>query len=114
MKKKIQEELIIASGIFIFLIAGFFISGLYVIWEDSVQLPCDKLPTLQEANHILAQHEDVKKQVEEIFYTMDMDTFRCPGKMELVINYQTGLDRAKIKNLIGNSFFGIPYRMSNN
>jgi hypothetical protein len=78
--------------------------------------PCSRLPTLERAEAVLAEHNDTIEQIKALNpgnVWMDLDSAHCPGKAELLIYYATIYDKHKIKELIGETFFGIPYRMFN-
>ncbi len=114
MSLKNHKQIFAGALIIVFLFFAFIVSGFLVIIEDNYETPCDELPTTHESQQILSAHTQEQNQVNAISFGMSIDTSRCPGKAEIVINYQTLSDRQKIKDLIGNTFFGIPYRMSNN
>lgn len=89
------------------------------IFEDSRIKPCSELPTIIEVEKILQEHGAAYTKIEQIlerkgwigidYYTQQ----RCPGKADIEIAYPTLKEREKIKSLIGDSFFGVPYRLNN-
>lgn len=80
-------------------------------------LPCKKLPTEAEASRVVEQHQDtirVIKQVNPGFVGVDIDTWTCPGRADLVIWYASHQDRLAIERIISSdTFFGIPYELQN-
>jgi hypothetical protein len=80
-------------------------------------LSCQELPTGIEVERITAQHQDVIQQIEQVapgFVGVEMDTFTCEGKADLVFWYGSHQQRLAIEEIIaGDTFFGIPYRLQN-
>ena len=101
--------IILAAAFLIYLSA----KEVYILHQDSKQLPCEELPTVQQTNEGLAGHPNELRQIEKIFSGIEIDTIRCPGKAELIIHYETSWDRKKIKQIIGGAFSGIRYVMNN-
>ena len=92
-----------------------FVEPLLLIQQDAEHVPCDQLPNISLAEQIYNEHLDTVQQIENInpdnvFVSL---VERCPGKGEVEIYYDTMSTRKKIKDLIGDSFFGIPYVMFN-
>jgi hypothetical protein len=103
--------IILGSAIIFFQVVG----SLFIIWQDSQRVPCDQLPTISQAEQIYNEHLDTVEQIENIspgkvFMSL---VERCPGKGEVEIEYDTRSTRKQIKDLIGDTFFGIPYVMLN-
>ena len=74
-------------------------------------LSCVELPALSEVKSVMEQHNLVIQEIknidpENIEITIDTS---CPGKGSLVINYPSHNDRTQIEELLGDTFFGIPY-----
>ena len=92
-----------------------FLFPLFIIWQDSRRVPCDRLPNLSQAQQIFNEHNDTVEQLEKISPNNVFISLveRCPGKGEVEIMYDTINTRNQIKKLIGDSFFGIPYVMFN-
>ncbi len=78
---------------------------------DRKGLPCEQLPPAEHVRRVLDEHRDEWQQVQEHSDWVAVDTERCPGKADLAIYYPTERDKARINQVIGDSFFGIPYRM---
>lgn len=80
-------------------------------------LPCRQLPTLSEVENVMAAHQEVVKQIEQInpgLVGIDIDSTKCPGKADVVIWYGSHQDRLTIESMIdGATFFGVPYRLNN-
>jgi hypothetical protein len=103
---------IILGGAIIFY---WVVEPFFVIWQDSERVSCDQLPNMGQAEQIYNEHLDIVAQIENInpgnvFVSL---VERCPGKGEVEIQYDTISTRKQIKNLIGDTFFGIPYVMFN-
>src|SRR3989338_5431854 len=91
---------------------GAVFSGLVTQFADFSLMSCADLPSVEEANKIIDQNKEVFDKVQELsrgFVSVDMHT--CTGKAHILIQYETLENRKSIKNLIGDTFFGIPYSM---
>jgi len=103
---------IILGGAIIFY---WVVEPLLIIGQDTKRVPCDQLPNMSQAEQIYNEHLDTVEQIENInpgnvFVSL---VERCPGKGEVEIHYDTMSTRKLIKDLIGDTFFGIPYVMFN-
>jgi hypothetical protein len=103
---------IILGGAIIFY---WVVEPLFIIGQDTKRVPCDQLPNMSQAEQIYNEHLDTVEQIENInpgnvFVSL---VERCPGKGEVEIQYDTMSTRKQIKDLIGDTFFGIPYVMFN-
>ena len=75
-------------------------------------LSCAELPSLSSVEQVMAEHQDVIQQIVNIrpdFIIARIDP-SCPGKGILVIEYASHADRIQIEELIGDTFFGIPWK----
>lgn len=75
-------------------------------------LPCEKLPTLQEAKRAL---QDNRATVDRIValdpktVTVELDSLTCPDRGSIKIYYPSTAIRKEIESILGEkSFFGIP------
>lgn len=70
---------------------------------------------MSQAEQIYNEHLDTVEQIENISpgYVFVSLVERCLGKGEVEIYYDTNSTRNQIKDLIGDTFFGIPYVMFN-
>ena len=78
----------------------------------AIFISCDELPDLSDVKSVMAQHNQVIQEIknidpENIVITIDNS---CPGKGSLVIYYPSHNDRTQIEKLLGDSFFGIPWK----
>lgn len=85
----------------------------YVLRLDTKGMDCEKLPTAADVENIVARHRDTLNQIEQNSISVWIDTDRCPGRADIVIDYGTIDQRNAIRSLIGDTFFGVPYRMFN-
>ncbi|MDN5366524.1 MAG: hypothetical protein HPY90_14175 [Syntrophothermus sp.] len=86
------------------------ISGVYDNRLHGVS--CEKLPTLSEVEQIVKEHQDLIREIENVnpgFIRVYIDS-PCPGKGEIVIEYASHQDRLRIEELIGETFFGVPWK----
>ena len=101
----------------IFSIYGVWVFGTYItVMEEARGLPCDQLPTFQVAKETFYSHNDTRDQMQALGDNSTSITLagdRCPGKGEIVIFYGGIEVRDRIRNLIGNDFFGVPCRWIN-
>lgn len=89
----------------------------YILDNENHYLPCHQLPTPEEVERVVAEHQDVIRQIEAVNpgqVGVEIDTITCPGHADLLIWYASHSDRLAIKAIIGaDTFFGIPYRLQN-
>lgn len=118
MSKTLSKKLVLIAVALIVVISvmviGYF--GFYEMWKDAKKVSCSKLPTAEEVRKVLAEHNDTFMQIERFNpgnVWMDVNYVRCPGKADILIYYGTVYDWDNIRNLIGDTFFGVPYRMFN-
>lgn len=80
-------------------------------------LSCDRLPTITKVTDVVEKHKDTIEQIEQIHpgqIGLEVDSFSCPGKADIIIWYASHEDRIKIEQIINDeTFFGIPYRLQN-
>ena len=80
-------------------------------------LPCEKLPSRDEVTKIIAEHQNVIKEIEAVnpgLVGIEIDTTTCQGKADLIFWYASHENRLEIEEIIGDeTFFGIPYRLQN-
>ena len=80
-------------------------------------LPCQDLPTKIEVERVVAQHEEIIEQIQQIdpgVIGIEIDSSNCEGKADLLIWYGTHEQRIAIEKIInGDTFFGMPYRLQN-
>jgi hypothetical protein len=89
----------------------------FVLDNKNHYLPCEKLPTEAEVRKIVEQHQVTIRAIEQVnpgFVGVDIDTWTCSGRGDLVIWYASHQDRLALERIIGSdTFFGIPYRLQN-
>ena len=80
-------------------------------------LSCDELPSETQVRAVLEGHQDTIRTIEEVnpgLVGVDIDTWTCPGKADLIIWYATHQNRLEIEKIISHdTFFGVPYRLEN-
>lgn len=119
MKKPVKN--LIPVVILVLLVAivtiGLFAFGLLDVQKANKKVACNKLPSAEEVQKSIIQHEDAIKELERLSDTnniwLSIDAERCLGKADIIIYYGTESDRKQIKERIGETFFGVPYRMVN-
>lgn len=89
-----------------------------VVYGGPPAVPCHDLPLVEPVQVTLEQQSDVVQAIEAVnpdHMDVGMDTWRCPGRADIHITYDTARSRRAIQNIIGHDslFFGVPYRMSN-
>jgi hypothetical protein len=66
---------------------------------------------------VVIEHQGVIQEIEQVkpgFVGMEIDTFSCPGKADIVFWYGGHQDRIVIESIINaETFFGVPYRLHN-
>lgn len=107
----------LCSRVIIVLLIGALLTSCSQYSELVRRPPCEQLPTAAAIDQTLAAQEHVRQQIEQInpgFIFIGVDHVEeCPNKAVLHIFYATARDREQIKQRIGDTFFGIPYRMQN-
>jgi hypothetical protein len=86
------------------------------VYDNKIIYLCEELPPLSEVERIVEENKEVIRQVESIdpgFISVYIDS-SCPGKGSLVIEYPSHADRLRIDELIGDTFFGVPWKGINN
>jgi len=86
------------------------------VYDNKIIYLCEELPPLSEVERIVEENKEVIRQVESIdpgFISVYIDS-SCPGKGSLVIEYPSHADRLRIEELIGDTFFGVPWKGINN
>jgi hypothetical protein len=80
-------------------------------------LPCEKWPPAAEVVQTVNNHQETLEEIEQVNpgnVGVDVDTATCPGKADLLIWYASHSDREAIEQiLMGETFFGVPYRLQN-
>ena len=80
-------------------------------------LSCEQLPTVAAVMQVVEEHQDLIQEIEQMnpgFVGVEIDTFTCPGKADLVFWYGGHEERVAIENIINNgTFFEVPYRLHN-
>ena len=80
-------------------------------------LPCDKLPTEVEVNRVVQEHQNIVAAIKKVnpgLVGVEIDSTTCPGRADLLIWYASHKNRLEIEKMIGDdTFFGVPYRLSN-
>lgn len=79
--------------------------------------PCDELPSFQHAQNVMEENKETISYIEKLSPTnstwLEIDSSRCQGKGEIIISYGNEQQRREIINVIGDTFFGVPYLMRN-
>jgi hypothetical protein len=80
-------------------------------------LPCEKWPTAGKVMQAIDDHKETLERIEQVNpgnVGTEVDTATCPGKADLLIWYASHGDREAIEQiLMGDTFFGVPYRLQN-
>lgn len=77
---------------------------------------CRNLPTREAAERIVREHRDVITELEKlgpgnsVFAELSEP---CPGRATLLIYYPSVDVRKRIEAMIGETFYGVPYRLVN-
>jgi hypothetical protein len=89
----------------------------YVYDNKNHYLSCDKLPARDQVTKIIAEQQNVIKDIEAInpgLVGIEIDTATCQGKADIIFWYASHENRLEIEKIIGDeTFFGIPYRLQN-
>ena len=122
MSKPKKLGLLLLSGIILIAILVWIESYTHLIhdWTASVlydnhvnNLSCQELPNLAETEQIVEEHQEVIQQIKNIrpnFIRVYIDSSSCSGKGILVIEYASHEDRLLIEEIVGETFFGVPWK----
>lgn len=117
MTKKFFIPVVIIGLLIVLVAIGLFAFGLFDIQPDNKKIACSELPSVEEVQKVLTDHKDTIQELEKLSDTnsiwFSIDTERCSGKADILIYYGTESQRKQIKEIIGEKFFGVPYRMFN-
>ncbi len=88
-----------------------------VVYDNRVPyLRCEDLPEIAKAEQTIATHQDVIEEIEAVhpefiraYISSTVNHTDCPGKGYLVIEYASHADDIQIEEIIGETFFGIPW-----
>lgn len=102
---------------FVVIICLGFLAYYFLYPPTGKKVACDQLPSAEAVQATLAEHADTIRELEKLgpenAIRFGADTTRCSGKADIQIDYGTESQRGKIKQKIGDTFFGVPYRMFN-
>lgn len=86
-----------------------------VLGKYDHMLPCESLPTIEQARQALLQNQDLKKRIEQISsgnVVIQIDDTKCYGKADILIEYSSRDEETRIMELLnGSTFKGIPVRV---
>ncbi len=115
-EKWILLILIVSIGVIgLISITFWIINPILTIQQDSQWDPCDQLPSFNSVQQIFNAHQDTVDEIENlnpghVFVSL---VEPCPGMGGIEIMYGTMNTRNKIKSLLGDDFFGVPYVLIN-
>ncbi len=105
--------IVIIAGIGVEYETHFFTKIISSVVYDNRQhgVRCEDLPPLSKVERIVEEHQDVFTEIENIAVSVRIASpARCPEKGAIVIEYASHRDRIRIEELIGETFFGVPWR----
>ena len=80
-------------------------------------ISCSNFPAIAEARKVLQQHQQFIQKLQTDnsgFILVDARELQyCPGKAMIHVEYAGEQDCPAIKQMIGDTFFGIPYVLAN-
>ncbi|PSB31481.1 hypothetical protein [Chlorogloea sp. CCALA 695] len=76
------------------------------------------MPTIAEADKILNAHKSKVDQIERVnpgfVYVHVEESKNCVGKGIILVSHPSEKDCELLKQVLGNSFYGVPYKIINN
>ena len=112
--------LILCMGIWILEAQTKFLRKIYdeVIMDNrNHYLACDQLPSEAEVRQVMEMHQEVIKKIEQVnpgFVGVEINTYTCPGRADILFWHGGHKDRLLIENILpDDTFYGIPYRLRN-
>ena len=123
----LRKALIVVSAI-IFLIIGISLARYGYIQISRAQSscgdyglinkPCSQMPTIAEAEKILNDHKSKVDQIKKVnpgfVYVLVQESEKCVGKGIILVSHPSEKDCNSLKQVLGNSFYGVPYKIINN
>jgi len=93
----------------------------YISDNVSHRVPCEQLPSVEEVDMVVAEHKDTVNQIitetgSHIIFDWGPDRENCGSDTDrgsIVIYYPAHGDRVIIEQILGQTFFGIPYSLRN-
>ena len=83
-----------------------------------INKPCSQMPTIAEAEKILNDHQSKVAQIEKVnpgfVYVYVQESKNCLGKGIILVSHSSEKDCELLKQVLGNSFYGVPYKIINN
>ena len=83
---------------------------------DSAGKPCTELPPAEVAQATLEKNQELVRRLDKVrpnSVSVYPDPDRCPGRADIVVTYATVDDYRKLKQILGDDFDGVPYRLLN-
>lgn len=88
-----------------------------VVYDNRVPyLRCEDLPTITEVEQAIEIHQDVIEEIEavnpgfiRVHISSTVNHTDCAGKGYLLVEYASHADRKQIEDIIGETFFGVPW-----
>lgn len=126
-KRKILAGISIASAVLVICVGILLVEVQTKIvrrWIDNVlydnrnhYLPCEQLPPVSEAERIVQEHQDVIQQIEAVnpgLVGLEVNACGAGQNADITFWYASHKDRIAIEQIIGSdTFFGVPYNLSN-
>jgi hypothetical protein len=105
----------VTLGVAVFIFCVVSVGGYFIERSWSKPTPCEKLLSDTETQVVLKNNIEFVAKVGKLggFEVSLMPRSDCPGKAEIFIYYSTFSQGKKIRELIGDTFKGLPYRMAN-
>ena len=79
-------------------------------------ISCEKLPSIAKVEKVIAEHQDVVRQIEAVnpgFVGIEVNTCGT-GNADITFWYGSHKERLVIQDIIGtDTFFGVPYNLQN-
>lgn len=116
-----------AQNRIVIMLVGLLALGIVAVWGawryfsyptlSDLELPsCNGLPPIEVVQQTIRLHADVARAVEDRSRGIWIEAATaksCSGKGYIHVYYDTLETRRRIKDLLGNTFFGVPYIMQN-
>lgn len=83
-----------------------------------INRPCSQMPTVAEAEKILNEHKSKVDQIKKVnlgfidVYVQASES--CVGKGIILVSHPSEKDCDSLKQVLGNTFYGVPYKLINN
>ncbi len=118
LKKNAIIYCVTFGALVLMILCGIYLYYQSAVYEATKEIACIHMSSVGVVEQTISEHKDVISEIEKLGGIVSITpTFTnpkgCAGAAFVVIYYSTNTQRKEIKKMIGDQFFGHPYRMIN-